>query len=177
MSNYLGEFERSEYKPPLSFLVGGYSAGERLAEAYHVEIHEGGFCPQPQLVSGPDDADAQVFWDGQPEALNRLLAGYGTGLPDVLRQGLGVPDQQIVPAMNIIEQALEAPLVHAAMPIQDAIDLAEFLVNLTIGYSRFNPGAPTVGGPIEIAVITKHEQFKWVRRKHYFNHKLNPETQ
>ncbi len=40
--------------------------------------------------------------------------------------------------------------------------------------SRFTPGAPTVGGPIEIATITKHEDFKWVKRKHYWEEKYNP---
>jgi len=29
-----------------------------------------------------------------------------------------------------------------------------------ITYFRFTPGAPSVGGPIEIAAITKHEGFK-----------------
>jgi hypothetical protein len=174
---YVPEFEGVEYKPPLSFLVGGYSSGASLAEEYHVEIQEGGACPEPQLVSGPQDAEARVFWEGQPEAIYRLLAGYGTGLPDVLQGSLGVPNDQVGPAMSIIEQALATPLVEAAMPIQDAIDLAEFLVNLTIGYSRFSPGAPTVGGPIEVAAITKHERFKWVRRKYYFNDRLNPKTE
>lgn len=35
------------------------------------------------------------------------------------------------------------------------------------------PGANTVGGPIELAAITKHEGFKWVTRKHYFDEQLN----
>jgi hypothetical protein len=26
----------------------------------------------------------------------------------------------------------------------------------------------TVGGPIEIAAITKHEGFKWIERRHFF---------
>ena len=34
--------------------------------------------------------------------------------------------------------------------------------------------AAPVGGPIEIAGITKHEGFKWVRRKHYFDTAMNP---
>jgi hypothetical protein len=61
------------------------------------------------------------------------------------------------------------------MPIQDAIDLAHFLVDATIQFVRFSPGSPTVGGPIEIATITKHEGFKWVARKHYFESRLNPQ--
>ncbi len=70
---------------------------------------------------------------------------------------------------------MHVPLVEAPMPIQDAIDLAEFLVHTTVGFTRFKRGAPTVGGPIESAAITKHEGFKWVRRKHYFDRSLNPE--
>ena len=62
----------------------------------------------------------------------------------------------------------------AATTIQDAIDLAAFFVDLTIKFSRFAPGAPTVGGPVEVAVITKHEGFKWVRRKHYYTAEYNP---
>lgn len=50
------------------------------------------------------------------------------------------------------------------MPIQDAIDLAPYLVETTIGFIRFSvPRPKTGGGPIEIAAITKHEGFQWVQ--------------
>jgi len=87
---------------------------------------------------------------------------------------MGANDGDIGPAVQFIRDRLEMSLVEAAMPIQDAIDLAEFLVDTTIQFSRFTPGAPLVGGPIEIAAITKHEGFKWIRRKHYFSEELNP---
>lgn len=173
--HYATRYSGEDNCPPLSFLVGGYSAGKSLAESYHIEMGQDCTCSAPQVVSTSDDAEAQVFWDGQPEAIQRLLAGYGTGLPYVLRDELGVPTDQIGPAMDVIENSLTEALVNAAMPIQDAIDLAEFLVNLTIGYSRFSPGAPTVGGPVEVAAITKHEHFKWVYRKHYYEDELNRE--
>jgi len=32
----------------------------------------------------------------------------------------------------------------------------------------------TVGGPIDVAVITKGDGFVWVKRKHYFRAELNP---
>ncbi len=63
------------------------------------------------------------------------------------------------------------------MPIQDAIDFAEFLVHTTAEFTRFKRGAATVGGPIEIAAITKHERFKWVKRKHYYDVALNPDQE
>jgi hypothetical protein len=59
--------------------------------------------------------------------------------------------------------------------LQDAIDLAEFFVDTTATFTRFKRGAGTVGGPTESAAITKHEGFKWIRRKHYYSVHLNPE--
>ena len=69
---------------------------------------------------------------------------------------------------------MSIPLLAAPMPIQDAIDFGEFLVQTTATFTRFKHGAATVGGPVESAAITKHEGFKWVRRKHYFDGSLNP---
>jgi hypothetical protein len=67
-------------------------------------------------------------------------------------------------------------VVISAMPVQDAIDLARFLVETTIGFVRFSltmqPKA--VGGSVEIAAITKHEGFQWVQRRHFYPASLNP---
>ena len=60
------------------------------------------------------------------------------------------------------------------MPIQDAIDLVEYLSDVTARYFRFAPGEPVVAHPIDIATITRYEGFKWVKRKHYFTPELNP---
>lgn len=157
-------------KPSLGFLVAGYSSGQGLAEEWLIEIAEGN-CADPKLER-PQEAIG-CLWYGQPEAIMRLFLGYGSALPDVLQQ-MGIPPDQLDPAMQQITAALAVPLVIAPMPIQDTIDLAEFLVQLAIMYSRFIPGAPTVGGPVESAAITKHEGFKWITRKHYYKRHLNP---
>ena len=34
-----------------------------------------------------------------------------------------------------------------------------------------------IRGPIEVAAVTKHEGFKWVKRKHYYDVTLNPPTE
>lgn len=157
-------------KPSLGILVAGYSVGQALPESWLIRINEGE-CPAPMLVQSQDQVGC--YWDGQPEAINRFLVGYGLGLRNALLN-LGVDPQLIDAVMNNIQSSLYVPIIIHAMPIQDAIDLAEFLVHLTIMYSRFSPGAPNVGGPIEIAAITKHEGYKWIKRKHYFESNLNP---
>lgn len=66
-------------------------------------------------------------------------------------------------------------LVLPAMPIQDAIDLARYMVETTARFSKFSVARPrTVGGLVEIAAITKHEGFRWIARKHFFRFELNP---
>ena len=62
------------------------------------------------------------------------------------------------------------------MPIQDAIDVAKFAVETAAKFARYSMDAETIGGPVEVAAITKHEGFKWVARKHYYSQELNVET-
>jgi hypothetical protein len=48
------------------------------------------------------------------------------------------------------------------------------MVDVTVGFVKFRPGPPTVAEPTDVAAITKHEGFRWVRRKHYYSQELNP---
>lgn len=169
---YTPEYKDAPIKPQVGFIVAGYSSGERMAEEYQIDIVNGN-CDQPRLLR--PKGDSGVTWSGQLEAISRLVLGFGTGMGQVLQNNLGIPPEQVQQVLSILQQNLTAPLVIPAMPFQDAIDLAEFLVDLTVKYTRFSPGAPTVGGPIEVAAISKHEGFKWIRRKHYYNRELNRE--
>ncbi len=51
------------------------------------------------------------------------------------------------------------------MTLPDAVDFARFLIRTTADYQRFAKMVPVVGGPIDIAVITKWAGFRWVQRK------------
>lgn len=64
--------------------------------------------------------------------------------------------------------------IVAALPKDELAAMAEALVNLTKFRRRVTPTRETVGGPIDVAVITKGDGFVWVKRKHYFNPDLNP---
>lgn len=75
--------------------------------------------------------------------------------------------------MDQLKATISTPLVHPTMPVADAIQLADFLVDVTKRYFAFLPGADIVGGETDIATVTKHEGFKWIRRKHYYPPELN----
>lgn len=62
----------------------------------------------------------------------------------------------------------------ALMPKQDLIELAEALVSITAIERKASDDAGTVGGPIDVALITRAEGFVWIKRKHYFEAQLNP---
>jgi hypothetical protein len=168
---YTPAFKDAPQKPQLGFIVAGYSAHAPMADEYQISINNGQ-CVGPVRLRSRDEIG--MTWGGDPEALNRLIIGISAGLPVELQNLFKIPPAQLPQIMQVIQQKLQLPLVFPAMPLQDAIDLAEFLVDLTIKFSRFLPGAPTVGGPIEIAAISKHEGFRWINRKYYFNRELNP---
>ena len=146
----------------IQFRICGYSAGRPLAEIWEVNLTRQA-CPPPRLVM--DESSFGVMWDGQYEALNRLILGIGYDIAAVLiRHGLE-PEQAATLQQRLVKD-LYATLAVPAMPIQDAIDLARFLVETTIGFVRFAVFLPkSVGGAVEIAAITKHEGFRWVHRE------------
>lgn len=51
--------------------------------------------------------------------------------------------------------------------------MAETLINLTSFKRHVTHDAETVGGPIDVAVVSKGDGFIWIKRKHYFSKDLN----
>ncbi|CAO4141560.1 hypothetical protein GPNCGGLF_LOCUS1177 [Methylorubrum aminovorans] len=59
------------------------------------------------------------------------------------------------------------------MPKQELTYAAEAFISLTSVKRKVSAQQETVGGPIDVAVITKNEGFVWIKRKHYFDLELN----
>ena len=60
------------------------------------------------------------------------------------------------------------------LPKEELASMAEALINLTSLKRRVSLDQETVGGPIDIAIISKGDGFVWIKRKHYFDPALNP---
>jgi hypothetical protein len=77
------------------------------------------------------------------------------------------------------EDALEQharPLrrVIGSLPIDEMASLAETLVMLESLKEKVTQPSESVSGPIDVAIITKHEGLVWAKRKHFFEANLNP---
>jgi hypothetical protein len=169
------KYGQIEPPPPnphgFEFWIGGYGAGCDNAEIWKINIADG-VISAPELLADKNQ-DGHVAWGGQPKAIQRLILGYDLEMGEALAAA-GLPADTVEPLLAQVQQRLATPLVHSTMPLQDAIALADFLVDLTKRYFAFLPGADIVGGDTDIATVTKHEGFKWIRRKHYYPPNLNP---
>ncbi|MBG4613346.1 hypothetical protein I5E47_02945 [Pseudomonas aeruginosa] len=61
-----------------------------------------------------------------------------------------------------------------SLPLPDMAALAKSLIELESLKERVTKPSESVSGPIDVAVISKHDGFVWIDRKHYFRPELNP---
>lgn len=154
----------------LEFWVGGYGSTNTHGEIWKIVV-ENGVPLAPQRLNA--EADGQgVFWGGQGQAIMRLLLGIDPAFVGAL-EAAGVQRSVAETLFGEARTRMETPVLHATMPTIDAIRLAEFLVDVTKGYFSFAFGSDIVGGPTDVATVTKWEGFKWIKRKHYYPPDLN----
>jgi hypothetical protein len=170
-------YRQAHPEPMDSFFMGyrvcGYSANASASEVWEFQI-VGGNCDQPTQVQSTQEFGLR--WAGENEALDRLLLGTsGAILGFLIDSGYCTPETVHAAHSEIINR-MGVSLIIPAMPIQDAIDVARFAVETSAKFARHGLRPETIGGPTELAAITKHEGFKWVSRKHYYDERLNRET-
>ncbi len=67
------------------------------------------------------------------------------------------------------------PLMNAVSNLskEDLAEMAESLIYLTYLKRRITFAEESVGGPVDVAIISKGDGFIWIKRKHYFKPELN----
>lgn len=68
------------------------------------------------------------------------------------------------------------PIIEAVefLPKSEMAEVAEALVSITSFRHKISLEQESVGGAIDVAVISKSDGFVWIKRKHYFSSELNP---
>ena len=115
---------------------------------------------------------------------NSLLVafdGFRNNILDVLSQA-GAPETLLdaAPFISYLNEYIQNNYIDkllntvAFLSKEDLADMAESLVRMTCLKRHITTDEESVGGPVDVAVITKGDGFIWIKRKHYFNRELNP---
>lgn len=134
---FFGQFDP---KPWTNFIVAGYNAGDLSQHVISVFIGDNVIIPRDTTSQG-------VVWDGESDVFKRLVK------PVSLKKDDGSYE--------------DLPCFYTGynfFTLQDAIDYAEYAVDVTIKTMFFQSRVKTVGGPIDILVIKPSGSF-WVQRK------------
>jgi hypothetical protein len=142
----------------MTFCVGGYTDGEPYGSVYLINI------PKERTPAVQSVNDFGITIGGQSEVAIRLLQGYDLRVLQIAQQVLNLNEQQV----GVLRAAM-GPLVlgipYAVLPLQDCIDLAVFLIRATATAQTLSIGIRGVGGAIDIAVITRREGVRIIKRK------------
>lgn len=169
-----------QWPPRLTVVVGGYSPQQFFPEVFEIQFPEA-IINQKHPVPGAPEGQPSITWWGVGTSLNRLLHGYDmaeltqahqllTKNPQAL-QTAGIAVHGVPPDLPEPNACL-APLAQLArmqvvldfMPLQEAVEFADYLGQVAIGYSRFSAGMQVVGGELDVLAI-QPEGLSWYKRK------------
>ncbi|MFD2573447.1 hypothetical protein ACFSUS_22595 [Spirosoma soli] len=81
---------------------------------------------------------------------------------------------EIIRDYQLKEYEIPTRFTTALLSKEDLAEMAESLIYLTYLKRRFTSQEESVGGPVDVAVISKGDGFVWIKRKYYFKPELNP---
>lgn len=185
-------FGSSEYLPSLvSYDVDGILAGRlkaRVSERHDMTRQSSGVVipfAQTDMVDrfmdGIDPTHAMVLHSGVGQLILDSsihavkLLGHSDEDVDAVRPALEAAANDAAQTfwdMNDRQRRdmFASPIIDMVMslPKDELANVAESLVSLTSLQRRVSRELETVGGAIDVAVISKGDGFVWIKRKHYF---------
>ncbi|MBA7683652.1 hypothetical protein ES703_92026 [subsurface metagenome] len=106
-----------------------------------------------------DDSEKQRLKQKLKEISNKIFKDYQKNVATYKRK------HYVNPIIRVVSM----------LPKDELAAMAESLVSLTSFKRKVTMETETVGGPIDVAVISKGDGFIWIKRKHYFKAELNPQ--
>jgi len=146
-------------QPVLGFWVGGYSQGTAFSELWEVN-YPGPPSPGSRLRQTMIPTYFGAGWNGIQIPFFRLHKGVDPRFEAQLQQ-LGV-SQEVIQQAKQATQGMEMQVIFDSMPVQQAIEFCRYILNVTIGYNKFEIGTPLTGEPVQVAVVTRRNPFRWV---------------
>lgn len=135
------------------------------------------------ILSGIDPKLAGVFFDTFQKFVfqynDLLLKQVGSQSAEIMQSiQSSLPNlwQEFSAGIRRIQQEEYIhPLMMAvgSLSKEDLAEMAESLIYLTYLKRRITFAEESVGGPVDVAIVSKGDGFIWIKRKHYFKPELN----
>lgn len=192
-------FGKTDFYPALQvFEVGDvYGARLKLRRLPTVKIGEE---TSTHVEAFADSDTANAFLNGIPSDFERRIIEWAYEVVEELSdaaadgaKGLTGPNRDRLAAdltalretllMGFVDKIEKHKNENYVWQVEDAIQnlpkdelahVAAALVNINLLKKRMSNSLETVGGPIDVAVISKGDGFIWIDRKHYFSASKNP---
>lgn len=147
--------------PPMTFIVGGYDEGAAYGRVFVFDV-PGDHSP---IERNPGDDNFGMTWGGQLEIATRLIHGYDPNLGRILKNELNLSDERLQSLFEVLRQNLEFSIPYRILPLQDCVNLATLMIRTTIDAQDLAVGLRGVGGPIDVATITRTKGLQYIRQK------------
>lgn len=131
------------------------------------------------FLFGINDSFIQEMSMEIPKQINRRIRTlddslFAAGKKDVIQRELSGTTPAIIQQIaSKAHQNYMQPIIQsvATLPIEEMALLAESLINITSLRRKvaLDKNIGTVGGPIDVAIISKGDGLIWLKRKHYFD--------
>lgn len=169
-------------------VVGGHIK-YRLVEHYEESNNHAKIVPlaQPDVILTFCKGISNTFINYIPQKVEALINSKIDSLPntftdDQKQQLKSIFSPSKAEIMSAIESTIQnenvTPILNSVqlIPLPEMSFLAESLVNITSLKRTFaiDGNQQTVGGPTDVAVMSKGDGFVWIKRKHYFDEQMNP---
>lgn len=135
-------FKTTPVIPDTNFIVAGYKKdnGINIQKIYHLNV-------KTEWVKEIDTDSQGAKWDGETQILSKII--QNTYMRD--SNGKEIPLGKTEVSWSLFT-------------LQDAIDFAQYAVDVTIKSMHYSNFVETVGGPIDVLVI-KPEESIWIQHK------------
>jgi hypothetical protein len=180
-------------------VFAGYGDDELfpVCEAYQLESMFRGYMKLKQtsrIQMSWEPGGASINPYAQNDIMINLLSGAHPEYERILRQQFAEALAQDFTSEDVLNQKINEIIAYtkeaarinltnpimtivSALPKDELATMAESLVNVTSFMRRVShtqmATQETVGGPVDVAVISKKDGFIWIKRKHYFKPELN----
>jgi hypothetical protein len=171
LSNFFGkQWQKtmpSDYPgPSMTFVVGGYGPTDSYGRVFLFSLPD----QKDPVEQNKNDENNNVpnfgmTWGGQLQIASRIIHGFDPELRSILQKELGLDDAGWSRIQQALMRRLQFSIPYQVLPLQDCVNLATMMIRTTVEAQSLSVGVRGVGGPMDLAVVTRTEGLRYIQKK------------